>query len=145
MSAAGRGFMNNLSNERLLQRLQQFEAAGSDARAMDDSEFADECEDVACVIRELLALREAGKEPVGSFHITDQEVEATTDYVKPGEWPIDNGELLVYAAPQLPAVTTEMAQAGGIVVAECEAHGEHQDDTARKVFAAMIAAAPKPE
>jgi len=52
--------------------------------------------------RELLALREAAEKPVGSYHIVDQDVEATTDYVKPGEWPIDNGELLLYAAPQLP-------------------------------------------
>lgn len=38
--------------------------------------------------------------PVGSFHISEQQVGATTDYVRDGEWPIDNGELLVYAQPQ---------------------------------------------
>lgn len=59
---------------------------------------------VKAVVTELLAYREAAKNPVGSFHINDQDVEATTDYVKPGEWPIDNGELLVYAAPQIPVI-----------------------------------------
>lgn len=53
-------------------------------------------------IKEMRAATEAM--PVGSFHICDQQVEATTDYVKDGEWPIDNGELLVYAAPPAPAV-----------------------------------------
>ena len=56
--------MNSLSNERLLQRLQQFEAAGKEARAIEDDEFAEECEDIASVIRELLASREAQGRPL---------------------------------------------------------------------------------
>ncbi|WNJ80584.1 hypothetical protein RJE46_04925 [Cedecea neteri] len=118
--------MNNLSNERLLQRLQQFEAAGSDARAMEDSEFARECEDVASVIRELLALREAGKEPVAAtmfkpvadlflfkapgcrwWSITE-DAESISEMVRSG-WPVREYVTLErfqqsYAAPQLPAV-----------------------------------------
>jgi len=43
------------------------------------------------------ALKE--QQPIGSFHICNQQVEATTDYCNDGEWPIDNGELLVYAHP----------------------------------------------
>ena len=55
---------------------------------------------VVAICDELLAVREA--QPIGSFHIRDQQVEATTDYVKDGEWPIDNGEILVYSAPPAP-------------------------------------------
>lgn len=57
----------------------------------------------AQLVAEMLKLLVAGTEqkPVGSFHIADQDVEATTDYMRKGEWPIDNGELLVYAAPCL--------------------------------------------
>lgn len=39
------------------------------------------------------------QEPVGSFHIYDGRVDGTTDYVRDGEWPINDGELLVYARP----------------------------------------------
>ncbi|WP_336709710.1 MULTISPECIES: hypothetical protein [unclassified Cedecea] len=132
--------MNNLSSSFTIEDLREIAYRGS----YSDSERA--------MARELLALREAGKEPVGiRWRFTDWrkttmlhhtfDVDRFDEFSKSG-----NKEVYyTYAAPQLPAVTTEMAQAGGIVVAECEAHGEHQDDTARKVFAAMIAAAPKPE
>lgn len=53
-------------------------------------------------LRQLEAAMEA--EPVGSFHIVDQQVDGTTDYIKDGEWPIDNGELVVYAVPPAPRV-----------------------------------------
>ncbi|WP_333894974.1 hypothetical protein [Atlantibacter hermannii] len=55
-------------------------------------------------IDELQQYRAAAEKPIGSFHIIDQQVDGTTDYVKDGEWPIDNGELLVYAAPQVTSV-----------------------------------------
>ena len=38
-------------------------------------------------------------EPIGAFHISDQQVEGTSDYIKDGEWPIDNGVIEVYTAP----------------------------------------------
>lgn len=41
---------------------------------------------------------------VGSFHIYDQKVDATTDYIRDGDWPIDEGELLVYTAPPVPEI-----------------------------------------
>ncbi|WP_313411351.1 hypothetical protein [Atlantibacter hermannii] len=56
------------------------------------------------IISELQQYRAAAEKPIGSFHIIDQQVDGTTDYVKDGEWPIDNGELLVYAAPQVTSV-----------------------------------------
>ena len=50
----------------------------------------------------LLAYEQAAKNPIGSFHISDGKVEATTDYCRDGEWPVQDGEVLVYAAPVLP-------------------------------------------
>ncbi|EHJ1672685.1 DUF550 domain-containing protein [Salmonella enterica] len=51
-------------------------------------------------LRELarIALASLGAKPIGAFHIADQQVEGTSDYIKDGEWPIDNGVIEVYAA-----------------------------------------------
>lgn len=57
---------------------------------------------VALALRQLLAYEQAAKNPIGSFHISDGKVEATTDYCRDGEWPVQDGEVLVYAAPVLP-------------------------------------------
>lgn len=38
-------------------------------------------------------------EPIGAFHIADQQVGGTSDYIKDGEWPIDNCVIDVYSAP----------------------------------------------
>ncbi len=61
------------------------------------------------VVRELarivLALLEA--KPIGAFHIAEQQVDGTSDYLKDGEWPIDNGIIEVYAAPPVPVVPEE--------------------------------------
>lgn len=61
--------------------------------------------EIVSMARQLLASMEA--EPVGSFHIVDQQVDGTTDYIKDGEWPIDNGKLVVYAVPPAPRVDAE--------------------------------------
>lgn len=45
------------------------------------------------------------QEPVGAFHITAGEVEATTDYCAPGKFPIQNGLLEVYSRPVPQAVS----------------------------------------
>ncbi|AXD18417.1 TPA: hypothetical protein P5S02_002715 [Salmonella enterica subsp. enterica serovar Concord] len=52
-------------------------------------------------LRELarIALASLESEPIGAFHIADQQVGGTSDYIKDGEWPIDNGVIEVYAAP----------------------------------------------
>ncbi|EDF7975347.1 hypothetical protein B4V93_22905 [Salmonella enterica subsp. diarizonae] len=52
-------------------------------------------------LRELarIALASLEAEPIGAFHIVDQQVGGTSDYIKDGEWPIDNGVIEVYAAP----------------------------------------------
>lgn len=46
-----------------------------------------------------IALASLNAKPIGAFHILDQQVGATTDYIKDGEWPICNGVIEVYAAP----------------------------------------------
>ncbi|HCI3714882.1 TPA: DUF550 domain-containing protein [Salmonella enterica subsp. enterica serovar Infantis] len=46
-----------------------------------------------------IALASLDAEPIGAFHIADQQVGGTSDYIKDGEWPIDNGVIEVYAAP----------------------------------------------
>ncbi|HFV6577286.1 TPA: Eaa protein, partial [Escherichia coli] len=43
----------------------------------------------------------------GAFHIAEQKVDGTSDYLKDGEWPIDNGIIEVYAAPPVPVVPEE--------------------------------------
>lgn len=55
-------------------------------------------------LRELarIALASLEAEPIGAFHIADQQVGGTSDYIKDGEWPIDNGVIEVYAAPPAP-------------------------------------------
>ncbi|WP_433914441.1 DUF551 domain-containing protein [Escherichia coli] len=45
--------------------------------------------------------------PIGAFHIAEQQVDGTSDYIKDGEWPIDNGTIEVYAAPPVPVVPEE--------------------------------------
>ncbi|ECP8189845.1 hypothetical protein MT595_001205 [Salmonella enterica] len=55
-----------------------------------------------------IALASLEAEPIGAFHIEDQQVSGTTDYIKDGEWPIDNGVIEVYAAPPAPVVPEKM-------------------------------------
>ena len=54
-----------------------------------------------------IALASLEAEPVGAFHIAEQQVDGTSDYLKDGEWPIDNGIIEVYAAPHVPVVPEE--------------------------------------
>ncbi|MGS8330810.1 hypothetical protein [Escherichia coli] len=39
--------------------------------------------------------------------MAEQQVDGTSDYIKDGEWPIDNGIIEVYAAPPVPVVPEE--------------------------------------
>ncbi|HEB1252511.1 TPA: DUF551 domain-containing protein [Escherichia albertii] len=54
-----------------------------------------------------IALASLEAEPIGAFHIAEQQVDGTSDYLKDGEWPIDNGIIEVYAAPPVPVVPEE--------------------------------------
>ncbi|EFR8151094.1 molecular chaperone DnaJ [Salmonella enterica] len=61
-------------------------------------------------LRELarIALASLEAEPIGAFHIADQQVGGTSDYIKDGEWPIDNGVIEVYAAPPATVVPEKL-------------------------------------
>ncbi|EOY8281059.1 DUF551 domain-containing protein [Escherichia coli] len=63
---------------------------------------AEEAEELARI-----ALASLEAEPVGAFHIAEQQVDGTSDYLKDGEWPIDNGIIEVYATPPAPVVPEE--------------------------------------
>ncbi|MCX0159978.1 hypothetical protein NMV83_21745 [Escherichia coli] len=54
-----------------------------------------------------IALASLEAEPIGAFHIVEQQVDGTSDYIKDGEWPIDNGIIEVYATPPAPVVPEE--------------------------------------
>ncbi|EJG7497806.1 DUF550 domain-containing protein [Escherichia coli] len=54
-----------------------------------------------------IALASLEAKPIGAFHIAKQQVDGTSDYLKDGEWPIDNGIIEVYAAPPMPVVPEE--------------------------------------
>ncbi|MBC6569240.1 hypothetical protein [Escherichia coli] len=54
-----------------------------------------------------IALASLEVKPIGAFHIAEQQVDGTSDYIKDGEWPIDNGIIEVYAAPPVPVVPEE--------------------------------------
>ncbi|HDJ9688908.1 TPA: hypothetical protein PRS15_004320 [Escherichia coli] len=55
-----------------------------------------------------IALASLEAKPIGAFHIAEQQVDGTSDYIKDGEWPIDNGVIEVYAAPPAPIVPDEI-------------------------------------
>ncbi|EQA9028106.1 DUF551 domain-containing protein [Escherichia coli] len=54
-----------------------------------------------------IALASLEAKPIGAFHIAEQQVDGTSDYIKDGEWPIDNGTIEVYAAPPVPVIPEE--------------------------------------
>ncbi|ECQ6808849.1 TPA: molecular chaperone DnaJ [Salmonella enterica subsp. enterica serovar Augustenborg] len=80
-----------ITKERLLKIQYWREIYGAGSNVMLPTEEAAELARIA------LASLEA--EPIGAFHIADQQVGGTSDYIKDGEWPIDNGVIEVYAAP----------------------------------------------
>lgn len=66
---------------------------------------AEEAEELARI-----ALASLEAEPVGAFLIAEQQVDGTSDYLKDGEWPIDNGIIEVYAAPPVPVVPAALPE-----------------------------------
>ncbi|EAW6179044.1 DUF551 domain-containing protein [Salmonella enterica] len=92
--------MTTITKERLLKIQHWRETYGADSNVMLPAEEAEELARIA------LASLEA--KPIGAFHIADQQVSGTTDYIKDGEWPIDNGVIEVYAAPPAPVVPEKM-------------------------------------
>ncbi|EPA7283116.1 DUF551 domain-containing protein [Escherichia coli O28ac, 42:H25] len=58
--------------------------------------------------------------PIGAFHIAEQQIDGTSDYLKDGEWPIDNGIIEVYAAPPVPVVPEEKPMPNALSMLERE-------------------------
>ena len=91
--------MTTITKERLLTIRQWRETYGPGSNVVLPAEEAEELARIA------LASLEA--KPIGAFHIAEQQVDGTSDYLKDGEWPIDNGTIEVYAAPPVPVVPEE--------------------------------------
>ncbi|EEV1873606.1 DUF551 domain-containing protein [Escherichia coli] len=91
--------MITITKERLLTIKQWRETYGPGSNVVLPAEEAEELARIA------LASLEA--KPIGAFHIAEQQVDGTSDYIKDGEWPIDNGTIEVYAAPPAPVVPEE--------------------------------------
>lgn len=91
--------MTTITKERLLTIKQWREKYGPGSNVVLPAEEAEELARIA------LASLEA--KPIGAFHIAEQQVDGTSDYLKDGEWPIDNGIIEVYAAPHVPVVPEE--------------------------------------
>ncbi|EQA0925613.1 DUF551 domain-containing protein [Escherichia coli] len=91
--------MTTITKERLLTIKQWRETYGPGSNVVLPAEEAEELAQIA------LASLEA--KPIGAFHIAEQQVDGTSDYLKDGEWPIDNGIIEVYAAPPVPVVPEE--------------------------------------
>ncbi|AEJ55395.1 DUF551 domain-containing protein [Escherichia coli] len=91
--------MTTITKERLLTIKQWRETYGPGSNVVLPAEEAEELARIA------LASLEA--KPIGAFHIAEQQVDGASDYLKDGEWPIDNGIIEVYAAPPVPVVPEE--------------------------------------
>ncbi|KHP17569.1 hypothetical protein QS26_00245 [Salmonella enterica subsp. enterica serovar Havana] len=91
--------MTTITKERLLTIQQWRETYGPGSNVVLPAEEAEELARIA------LASLEA--KPIGAFHIAEQQVDGTSDYIKDGEWPIDNGTIEVYATPPAPVVPEE--------------------------------------
>lgn len=94
--------MTTITKERLLTIKQWRETYGPGSNVVLPAEEAEELARIA------LASLEA--KPIGAFHIAEQQVDGTSDYIKDGEWPIDNGIIEVYAAPPVPVVPAALPE-----------------------------------
>ena len=126
--------MTTITRERLLTIKQWRETYGPGSNVVLPAEEAEELARIA------LASLEA--KPIGAFHIAEQQVDGTSDYIKDGEWPIDNGIIEVYAAPPAPVPLTEVQRAmlrdmDVEISAELEEEEEIYRDGIRKCIAAL--------
>ncbi len=94
--------MTTITKERLLTIKQWRETYGPGSNVVLPAEEAEELARIA------LASLEA--KPIGAFHIAEQQVDGASDYIKDGEWPIDNGTIEVYAAPPVPVVPAALPE-----------------------------------
>lgn len=104
--------MTTITKERLLTIKQWRETYGPGSNVVLPAEEAEELARIA------LASLEA--KPIGAFHIAEQQVDGTSDYIKDGEWPIDNGIIEIYAAPPVPVVPEEKPMPNALSMLERE-------------------------
>lgn len=94
--------MTTITKERLLTIQQWRETYGPGSNVVLPAEEAEELARIALVSLEA--------KPIGAFHIAEQQVDDTSDYIKDGEWPIDNGIIEVYAAPPVSVVPAALPE-----------------------------------
>ncbi|EHO8330157.1 hypothetical protein BHF58_03855 [Escherichia coli] len=104
--------MTTITKERLLTIKQWRETYGPGSNVVLPAEEAEELARIA--------LASLDAKPIGAFHIAEQQVDGTSDYLKDGEWPIDNGIIEVYAAPPVPVVPEEKPMPNALSMLERE-------------------------
>lgn len=96
--------MSTITREWLQQAINDYESVRDELPfGLDDYQG-----NILAALRIALASLEA--EPIGAFHIAEQQVDGTSDYIKDGEWPIDNWIIEVYAAPPVPVVPAALPE-----------------------------------
>ncbi|EEG6733258.1 DUF551 domain-containing protein [Salmonella enterica] len=124
--------MTTITREQLIEKLQNRIAVTANYPGVEEAQLD------AAIFKIALASLEA--EPIGAFHIEDQQVSGTTDYIKDGEWPIDNGVIDVYAAPPAPVVPEEMPKGLAGQIVSLLAHNIGDKFLAQKIWNACRAA-----
>ncbi|EER8890696.1 hypothetical protein KE411_RS21905 [Escherichia coli] len=107
--------MTILTKEQLISHARESVSYLEDLKGRVSKEGADCKVVIEMVERDLklarIALASLEAKPIGAFHIAEQQVDGTSDYIKDGEWPIDNGTIEVYVAPPVPVIQADVAQA----------------------------------
>lgn len=116
--------MTTLTKEQLISHERESVSYLEDLKGRVSKEGADCKVVIEMVARDLklarIALASLEAKPIGAFHIAEQQVDSTSDYLKDGEWPIDNGTIEVYAAPPVPVVPEEKPMPNALSMLERE-------------------------
>ncbi|EON4171508.1 hypothetical protein ACNDFL_004833 [Escherichia coli] len=116
--------MTTLTKEQLISHERESVSYLEDLKGRVSKEGADCKVVIEMVARDLklarIALASLEAKPIGAFHIVEQQVDGTSDYLKDGEWPIDNGTIEVYAAPPVPVVPEEKPMPNALSMLERE-------------------------
>ncbi|HDP9368762.1 TPA: hypothetical protein P7P04_003671 [Escherichia coli] len=116
--------MTTLTKEQLISHARESVSYLEDLKGRVSKEGADCKVVIEMVARDLklarIALASLEAKPIGPFHIAEQQVDGTSDYLKDGEWPIDNGTIEVYAAPPVPVVPEEKPMPNALSMLERE-------------------------
>ncbi|HBC9600929.1 TPA: hypothetical protein KFM97_003088 [Escherichia coli] len=116
--------MTTLTKEQLISHARESVSYLEDLKGRVSKEGADCKVVIEMVARDLklarIALASLEAKPIGAFHIAEQQVDGTSDYLKDGEWPIDNETIEVYAAPPVPVVPEEKPMPNALSMLERE-------------------------